>query len=301
MRTLFEPHFEVPDLSGKVILITGASSGIGRAAALRLAAAGATVLAHGRSRERTTEVAQAVGSKPLVADFARLEEVSALATAVRRETDRLDVVMHNAGALVPQRTITVDGHELTFQGNHLAAFLLQLLLNDLIVGTPGSRVIVTSSAANRSARVNLEDLDHEWARYRPFAVYATTKLENVLFVRELSRNLVGTSTVAMAVHPGSVATAFGGGSFYPGFFYRMPGHRAYLIAPEAGAAPLVWLASVPSVKTANGVYFDRFKPHGKTSPQADDADLAWELWRRSVVMVDQWLDRVAGWDEIVVG
>ncbi|MCL5735247.1 MAG: SDR family NAD(P)-dependent oxidoreductase [Actinobacteria bacterium] len=298
MKTSSERHFQVPDLSGKVVLVTGASSGIGRAAALRLAASGATVLVHGRSRERTVEVAQAVGAKPLIADFARLDAVSGLAGAVRQATNRLDVVLHNAGALVPRRTITPDGHELTFQGNHLAAFLLQLLLHDLIVGTPGSRVIVTSSAANNSGRVIPEDLDGEWARYRPFHIYATSKLENILFARELGRRLANTSTVAMAVHPGSVATAFGAGSVVPGVFYRIPGKRLYLLSPESGAAPLVWAATTPDVKDSSGTYFDRFKPHGKTSPQADDSSLARELWQRSVRMVDQWLDRVAGWDEI---
>ena len=288
MKTISERDYEVPDLSGKTILVTGASSGIGRAAALRLAAAGATVLVHGRSPERTTEVATAVGTKPLVADFGRLDDVQVLAEKVHQVTDCLDVLLHNAGALVPKRMITQDGHELTFQGNHLAAFLLQRLLNDLVVGTPGSRVIVTSSGANRAGKVNLEDLDREWVRYRPFTAYATSKLENILFVRELSRRLAGTTAVAMAVHPGSVATAFATGSLAPGIFYRRPGKRAYLLGPESGAAPLVWLASMPGVGEANGVYFSRFQARGKTSPQADDAELARGLWDRSDEMIQLW-------------
>ena len=182
---------------------------------------------------------------------------------------------------MPKRTLTANGHELTFQGNHLAMVLLQRLLNDLVLGTPGSRVIVTSSDANRRGRVNLEDLDREWIRYRAFATYATTKLENILFVRELARRFAGSSSVAMAVHPGSVATAFGAGSFFPGFFYKMPGHRAYLRSPESGAAPLVWLATMPHAEAYNGVYFDRFKAAGNTSPQADDPELARGLWEVS--------------------
>ncbi len=235
----------------------------------------------------------AVGTKPIVADFASLDDVCALAEKVRQTTDRLDVLIHDAGALQGKRTITVDGHELTFQGNHLAPFLLQWLLNNLLIGTPGSRVIVTSSDANRSGHVNLEDLDREWVSYRPFVTYATSKLENILFVRELSRRLAGTSTVAIAVHPGSVATAFGAGSVIPGVFYRMPGKRAYLRSPESGAAPLVWLATMPEAEKANGLYFSRFEAHGKTAPQADDSDLARGLWKRSEGMIDHWLERVS--------
>jgi NAD(P)-dependent dehydrogenase (short-subunit alcohol dehydrogenase family) len=291
VTTISERDLKVPDLSGKTILVTGASSGIGRAAALRLAAAGATVLVHGRSPERTAEVATAVGTRPLIADYGRLDEVRALAEKVHQMTDRLDVLMHNAGALVPKRTTTVDGHELTFQGNHLAAFLLQRLLSNLVVGTPGSRVIVTSSGANRAGKVNLEDLDRQWVRYRPFPAYATSKLENILFVRELSRRLAGTTAVAVAVHPGSVATAFATGSLIPGVFYRMPGKRAYLLSSESGAAPLVWLASVPDADRSNGLYFSRFEARGKTSPQADDAGFARELWDRSEEMIQRWLER----------
>jgi NAD(P)-dependent dehydrogenase (short-subunit alcohol dehydrogenase family) len=290
VRTISERHFKISDLAGKTILVTGASSGIGRAAALRLAAAGATVLVHGRSPERTAEVARAVGTEPLVADFGRLDDVRTLAEKVRQMTDRVDVLMHNAGALVPKRTTTQDGHELTFQGNHLAPFLLQRLLNDLVVGTPGSRVIVTSSGANRSGKVNVEDLDREWVRYRPFPTYATSKLENILFVRELSRRLSGTTAVAIAVHPGSVATAFGMGSLMPGVFYRMPGKRAYLLNPESGAAPLVWLATTADADKINGTYCSRFKARGKTSPQADDGELARELWDRSEEMIQRWLE-----------
>ena len=105
-----------------------------------------------------------------------------------------------------------------------------------------------------------------------FAAYATSKLENILFVRELSSRC-DTGT-AVAVHPGNVATAFGCGSFFPGFFYELPIKRLYLIAAEEGAAPLLRLAAMPDPRSADGLYYDRFKPRGKTSRQADDPDLA---------------------------
>jgi NAD(P)-dependent dehydrogenase (short-subunit alcohol dehydrogenase family) len=280
---------ELPDMSGKTILITGASSGIGRIAARRLAAAGATVLVHGRSPERTAVVAQEVATEPLLADFARLDEVRALAEKVLAATGRLDVMLHNAGAVIGRRTVTPDGHELTFQGNHLAPFLLQRLLEPLIVGTPGSRVIVVASKANRRGHVDLDDLDHATGRYRGLAVYSTSKLENILFVRELRRRLAGTGTASIAVHPGDVATAFGRDSRFPGVFYRLPIKRLYLISPEEGAGPLLNLAAMADPRAADGAYYDRFTPRGKTAPQADDPELARGLWERSEEMVRGWL------------
>jgi NAD(P)-dependent dehydrogenase (short-subunit alcohol dehydrogenase family) len=285
-----KPPTKLPDLTGKVVLVTGASSGIGEAAALRLAEAGARVLVHGRSPERTVQVAATVGTEPLVADFARLQEVQDLADQIKRTTDRIDVLMHNAGALVPKRIVTEDGHELTFQGNHLATFLLQWLLHDLVVGTAGSRVIVTSSAANRTGHINIEDLDGDWIPYRPFPAYATSKLENILYVRELSRRLAGTGTVSVAVHPGAVATRWGAGSTIPGALFRMPANRAYLLGPESGAEPLVWLATMPKPEQADGLYYDRFEARGKTAAQADDPVLARELWERSEAMVRAWTE-----------
>jgi NAD(P)-dependent dehydrogenase (short-subunit alcohol dehydrogenase family) len=280
---------ELPDLSGKTILVTGASSGIGRVAARRLAAAGATVLVHGRSPDRTAAVAEEVGTEALVADFSRLAEVRGLAEEVLTRAERLDVVLYNAGALVPRYATTPDGHELTFQANHLATFLLQRLLQPLIVATPGSRIVVTASKANRRGNVNLDDLDHRRERYRGFAAYATSKLENILFVRELSRQLVGSGTISVAVHPGDVATAFGAGSIFPGFFYRIPLKKLYLIDDQEGAAPLLHLATMPDAGEADGLYYDRFQPRGKTARQADDRELAHGLWERSEAMIGSWL------------
>jgi NAD(P)-dependent dehydrogenase (short-subunit alcohol dehydrogenase family) len=208
---------------------------------------------------------------------------------VLSRADRLDAVLHNAGALVAHRNITADGHELTFQTNHLAPFLLQRVLGPLVERTPDSRIIVTSSEANRRGRVDLDDLDRQNGRYHAFSAYAASKLENILFVRELSRRLTGTGTISVAVHPGNVATAFGSGSFFPGFFYRIPIKQFYLIAAEEGAGPLLMLATMPDPGPADGLYYDRFAPRGKTAGQAEDADLARGLWERSEAMVGAWL------------
>lgn len=283
------PSSELPDLTGKTVLITGASSGIGAVAARRLSEVGARVLVQGRSVQRTAEIAEAVGAEPMIADFARLDEVRSLAEHVLRTNDRLDVVLHNAGALVPRPTRTVDGHELTFQANHLAPFLLQLLLTDLIAGTPGARVVVTGSGANQLGKVNLDDLDRERRRCRPFLTYSTSKLENILFVLELAWRLSGRGVTAVSFNPGAVATNFGAGSTFPGVFYRTGMSKYYLLSETEGAAPLIWLATRADVARTNGVYFDRFKPNGRTSRQARDAGLARELWLRSEEMVRPWL------------
>jgi NAD(P)-dependent dehydrogenase (short-subunit alcohol dehydrogenase family) len=163
-------------------------------------------------------------------------------------------------------------------------------LEPLVFGTAGSRVIVTSSKANQRGHVDLADLDHRRGRYHGFGAYATSKLENILFVRELTRRLAGNDGVAaVAVHPGDVATAFGTGSFFPGFFYRIPIKRLYLIPAEEGAAPLLMLATMPDPRRAHGLYYDRFTPRGRVARQADDAELARGLWERSEEMVKDWL------------
>jgi NAD(P)-dependent dehydrogenase (short-subunit alcohol dehydrogenase family) len=285
---------DLPDLTGKTILVTGASSGIGRAAALRLAGAGATVLAHGRSAEKMAGFAHSLGIEPLVADFTRLAEVRRLAKGVLQRTERLDAILHNAGAFYKRHVLTEDGHESTFQTNYLAPFLLQLLLNDLVLKTRGSRVVVTTSAASRVGRIDLDDLGHPRGPYRPLSAYAATKLMGILFVRELRRRLADTTVVATAVHPGAVATNFGAGSMLPRFLYRIPIRRDLLIGyfvstPEQGAEPLLWLATRPDPGFADSLYFKRFVSARPPSSQGDDPDLARDLWERSEKMVRRWI------------
>jgi NAD(P)-dependent dehydrogenase (short-subunit alcohol dehydrogenase family) len=284
---------DIPSLTGKTILVTGASSGIGRAAALRLAAGGATVLVHGRSTSRTSDVARAVGTAPLIADFSRLADVRRLADAVQEQTGQLDAILHNAGGFHKERVLTVDGHESTFQTNYLAPFLLQLSLNRLVVARPGSRVVVTTSSANRIGRVDLDDLEHLKRRYRGFYAYAGTKLLSILFVAELRRRFASTGLIAAAVHPGAVGTRFGAGSLLPEPLYRIPIKKRLLIGlfvstPEQGAAPLVRLAADPDRRAVDHLYFDRFVPRSP-APQALDAELAVAVWERSLAMVQRWL------------
>ena len=171
----------------KNIVITGASSGLGRAAAIELAKRGASIAVVGRNAERTRKVATQIGGRPFIADFDRLDDVRHLARALLTAYPRIDVLANNAGGLVSRRGISADGHERTFQHNHLAPFLLTNLLLERLTES-GGRVISTASAANLFARLDLDDL--EWANRRyagGWQAYGTSKLETILFIRELAR------------------------------------------------------------------------------------------------------------------
>ena len=274
---------DLPDLGGRTVVVTGASAGIGAAAARRLAAAGARVLPVGRDPQKTAAVAREIGAEPLVADFTRLDDVRRLADRILASTDRLDVLANNAGGVFRGRRDTPDGHETTFQVNHLAGFLLTNLLRERLLATPGSRVVTTSSAGNLGGRVDLDDLDLRRRRHTSFGAYSTSKLLNVLFTRELARRWEG-GVHAAAFHPGVVASEFGRDSLVAGLVYRTPLKRLLAITPEAGAAPLGALATRPDPEAVDGMYLDRSAP-GRTARQADDPELARGLWERSAAMV----------------
>ncbi|MFC5751099.1 SDR family NAD(P)-dependent oxidoreductase [Actinomadura rugatobispora] len=296
-------------MTGKTVVITGASSGIGAAAARRLASMGADVVPVGRSPERTAAVAAGLGVEPLVADFASLDQVRRLADDLLERCPRIDVLVNNAGQLVPSRKLTTDGHEMTFQTNHLAPFLLttQLLprLRDSARHGP-VRVITTSSLGNRFGRLRLDDLEWERRRYGGgWIAYSTTKLMNVLFTRELARRTEGTGIEAVCFHPdpgprrdrpagavvptrdeaeGATVTQFASGSRAVRAVSRTPLRRLQLNS-GVGASPLVWLASAPEAGGASGSYFHGFQRDAKVHPKADDSDLAARLWGRSAVLV----------------
>jgi len=260
----------------RTIVITGASSGIGAIAARELAKDGWEVAVVGRNPERTHSVASAMGGTPFLADYDRLDDVRALAAALLERYPMIDVLANNAGGLVGKRAETADGHERTFQHNHLAPFLLTNLLLERLVAT-GGRVVSTSSVANRFGRVNLADLD---SRKRPYLggwrAYGTSKLETILFIRELARR---TGLSAYSFHPGSVRTAFGTDTAAGRFAMRLA--SVTQISPEAGAVPLVQLASAEAVAAPSGTYFDQLKPDGATPAQGKDLSLAADLWSAS--------------------
>jgi len=266
------------ELAGQVFLITGASTGIGAAAARELHRRGATVHVVGRSPDRTAAVAASVGTEPIVADFARLADVRAVAAQVLDRCDRLDALVNNAGIWVLRRQETQDGHELMFQVNHLAPFLLTALLKDLLIASAPARVITTASVANLNGFVRIADLENR-SFFVGYAVYGTTKLENILFTRELGRRLAEFGVLATCFNPGPVATDLGRGTLI-GAASQLPLSRLLLKSPERGADTLVWLATQPADRLKQGGYYSNRRP-GLLNPQARSGPLARQLWKRT--------------------
>lgn len=264
----------------KTIVLTGASSGIGAIAARELARDGWTVAVVGRNPERTRDVAAEVGGTAFLADYDRLDDVRSLAADLLSNYDHIDVLANNAGGLVGKRGTTADGNERTFQHNHLAPFLLTSLLTERLTASDG-RVMSTASVANRLGHIRLDDLN--WKR-RPYfggwQAYGTSKLETILFIRELARR---TNLTAYSFHPGSVKTAFGTDTALGRATMRLA--AVSQISPEAGAVPLIQLASSGHLDVPNGTYFDGLKPGGATARQGTDDDLAARLWEASAALV----------------
>jgi NAD(P)-dependent dehydrogenase (short-subunit alcohol dehydrogenase family) len=272
-------------MEGRTVVITGASSGIGRAAARELALLGADVAVVGRNRERTEAVAEETGGRAFLVDFDRLESVRTLGAALLDAYPAIHVLANNAGGMAP-RALTADGHDLTFQRNHLAGFLLTELLLERLTATAAAapvgsvRIVQTSSSAAGFGRVRLDDLEN---RRGPslggWRAYGNGKLENILFTRELARRLAGTGVSAYAFHPGFVATSFGGDG------PLMTLGKRTALSPEEGAQPLVRLSAATTVPAPSGNFFDRLTAPGRTSRLADDAGLAAGLWEASAGMV----------------
>lgn len=280
-------------MTGKTVVVTGASTGIGAAAARQLHALGAEVVVVGRSPDKTAAVAREVGTEPLTADFARLSDVRRLADDLLARCPRIDVLANNAGGIWPQRITTPDGHEQTFQVNHLATYLLTRLLRDRLLASR-AQVVTTSSSAHNSGRLDFDDLDGQRRRYRSVIAYGTSKVENILFTRELARREPGLR--ATSFHPGAVATEFGRDSRLIGLLYRTALQRV-LRTPDQGADTLVWLAAghgggggpvangaVADARGADGGYYVSRRP-GKVSAQGRDDELARRLWERSAELV----------------
>jgi len=247
-------------MTGKVVAITGANSGIGLATARALAQQGATVLMCGRNRASLQQAVEAVRSHTgndaiecLVADLSHLTEVRQLADDIRSRTGRLDVLINNAGVGSDRRIETEDGLELTFAVNHLAPFLLTTELLPLLKDSAPSRVITVSSAlATRVKEFDLDDLQSR-SRYRWQEAYNRSKLANIFFTRALARRLEGTGVTANCLHPGVVATGFGGDGDLRGvnaLVFRLM--KVFLPGPDSGARTSVLLATAPQLARVNG-------------------------------------------------
>lgn len=272
-------------MQDKTIIITGASDGIGKAAARELKALGAEVVIVGRSPEKTRAVAQDLNVAYYIADFSKLSDVRELAEKLRATYPRIDVLINNAGGIFGKRELTVDGFEKTMQVNHLSHFLLTNLLLDTLIASKAT-VINTSSVANEIfAKLDIDDINME-KKYSSNSAYGNAKLENILFTKELDKRYGAQGISAVAFHPGNVATSFASDSnSLLRFMYQSPLKRlAGLISPEDGAKTLVWLASTtPSVDWQPGQYYYKQKAT-KTNSVANDERVAESLWQQSETM-----------------
>ncbi|MGO4382802.1 SDR family NAD(P)-dependent oxidoreductase [Specibacter sp. RAF43] len=268
----------------RTVIVTGASDGIGAAAAKMLAYPGDKLVVVGRSPQRTEAIAAALDADHYLADFTDLAQVRSLAASLLENYPHIDVLANNAGGIMGRREVTVDGHEKTFQVNHLAPFLLTTLLMDRLTASR-SIVINTSSAANKHmARFDIDDLDAE-RRYSANAAYGNAKLANILFTRELQRRHGDHGVTAAAFHPGVVASGFSAESTWPVKLAYSAIAKRFMLSPEQGADTLVWLAtSTPGVDWVPGEYYAKRKV-ARANPLADDPAVARELWDRSAAMV----------------
>ncbi len=269
----------------RVVVITGGSDGIGAAAARSLARSGDRVVVVGRSPAKTSAVAAETGAEGYFADFADLGQVREAAAEIGRRYPRIDVLINNAGLIAgAARMVTSDGHELTFQVNHLAAFLLTVLLRDQL-RAGGASVITTSSraGATRGARVDPDDLDMA-AAYDGLRAYKASKLANVLFTREVARRWAPLGISAAAVHPGMVRSQWGrSGPWAVRAVVNSP-FRHVMRSPEQGADTIVWLATTkPGKDWTTGGYYANRKP-ATPSVLAKDAGLARLLWDQSAAI-----------------
>ena len=272
-------------MQGKTVVMTGGTSGIGEATALALAEQGADLALICRSkargeatRERITQHTGRDAVRLFMADMARLEDVRSVAEALRKEVDRIDVLLNNAGVTMLRREETPDGFETTFGVNHLAPFLLTRELLPCLLDNPGARIVNVASEAHKFARFDLDDLQSE-RRYSSMRVYGASKLCNILFTRELARRLEGHPVSTYCLHPGAVATNLGANN---GPFVRLllPVLALFFRTPAQGARASIHLCSQPEISAESGSYFIDERP-SKVSALAQDLDTARRLWAES--------------------
>jgi NAD(P)-dependent dehydrogenase (short-subunit alcohol dehydrogenase family) len=262
-------------MEGKIVLITGATDGIGKQTAFELAKQGATVLLHGRNPKRLIDAMNDCRKKVLHpkldffnADFSSLNAIRKMVVDLEQKYDRLDVLINNAGVFMKSRELSHDGYEMTFAVNHLAHFFLTHLCLPLLKASPSARVITVSSIAHMRATLDFENLQGE-KKFDGYDAYSRSKLANVLFAVELAERMKGSKLTSNALHPGVITTKL----LEAGF--AMKGASL-----EEGAETSVYLASSPEVEGVTGKYFVKKRPQ-PYNPIVDNADLRKRFWEHS--------------------
>ena len=274
------------------MLITGATSGIGLAAAVELARRGAQLVVIARSETKANEAVRRIRAAAgegavvdtLLADLAPQASIRQVAATVLAQYPTIQVLVNNAGAVYGTRRLSPDGIELTWAVNHLAPFLLTMLLLDRLKASAPARVVTTSSAAHQGARIPFDDMSAErsWGG-SGFRRYGETKLANILFTLELARRLEGTGVTANCFHPGFVATDFNRDNG-PLMRVGMALSRPFARSARKGAETLVWLVDSEAAGNVSGGYFFDMRPV-TPSPAAMDREAAFRLWEASEAQV----------------
>jgi NAD(P)-dependent dehydrogenase (short-subunit alcohol dehydrogenase family) len=271
-------------MTRRTVVITGASDGIGAAAARRLRHSGENVVVVGRSESKAAAVAAELDAAYFVADFADLSQVRALADKIRSEYPRIDVLANNAGGMFTKVHETADGHEITFQVNYLAPFLLTTQLMEVLLDSRAAVVNTTSSSQKLLPSATIEDFENT-DRHRPGTAYALSKLAIVLFTKELHRRYHASGLSTATFHPGYVNSNFGdasGSRILTFMKYHVPITTRFTATVEQGSDQLVWLASsTPGVDWTPGEYYSKGKI-AKAHRAAYNAGLARELWDRTL-------------------
>jgi NAD(P)-dependent dehydrogenase (short-subunit alcohol dehydrogenase family) len=274
-------------MKNKIVLITGGSSGIGLATAEALAAQGAEIILAARSAAKLKDAAQQItdktGNKNIkyyVADFSSQKSIRALAAQLKKDYQKIDVLINNAGGVFPAFKLNEDGLEMTIGTNHFAYFLLTNLLLDLIKKSDYARIVNVASGSHYDGKIDFESFTKDKG-YFILKAYAQSKLANVLFTAELAERLKGTNVTANCLHPGFVKTDIGNKDtqWYSKLFWTLSSRIAGL-SVENGAKTSIYLASSPDVKGVTGKYFDKCKEKNP-APLAKDKVLQKELWRVS--------------------
>jgi len=288
---------DLPDQSGRVVIVTGANAGTGFEAAKALAGRGATVILACRNSQKAMEAVRRIltahpGAQVEVQalDLGSLKSVREAAAAIRERHDRLDLLINNAGVMIPPYGKTEDGFETQIGTNHFGPFALTGLLLDHLLVTPGSRIVTMSSSLHRSGRIDFEDL-HSERGYRAWGAYSQSKLANLLFTYELQRRLsaAGSGTLAVAAHPGWARTELQRHAKQSWWMNALMTGFGSFMAQDAlgGALPLLRAATDPAA-----IGGDYFGPSGfqemkgapvrvESTARSQDADLQQRLWRCS--------------------
>lgn len=269
-------------MHGKIVVATGATSGIGEKAVEALARQGARIVFVARARDRAEAtlrrlemIAPGLGHQSHLGDLSLMREAKRIGNDIAASEPRVDVLINNAGAVFANRRVTAEGLETTFALNHMSYFILTALLLDSVKAAPAGRIVSTASRAHRGARLNFDDLQSMKA-YNGLRAYQRSKLANILFTRELARRLSGERVVTNCFHPGVVASRFADEA--GGWTASLVSLVKWLaISPEKGADTLIYLAQSPDVANVSGEYFVKRRIES-TSGAAQDMHVAMRLW-----------------------